>query len=157
MPKDSNTAKGTQTSTLLRRIFKANNLNSFMDENERELSMSSFTEHIEKLCEERSIIRREVIERAGIERSFGYQLFRGARKPSRDNVIRLAFGFGLDVEETQSLLKTAGKATLYPRIKRDAIILFCLSHKQTILEVQDSLHSHGLTLLGSENYESNER
>ena len=45
-------------------------------------------------------------------RNYAYQLFNGTRKPSRDKVIQLAFGFGLSVDDTQELLKVARQAPL---------------------------------------------
>ena len=145
------------TSTLLRRIFKAADLRSYLDENEKSLVAPTFTESLELLCQEQNMVREHVICRAGIDRGFGHQLFRGDRKPSRDNVLRLAFGLGLDVEETQTLLRCARRAPLYPRIERDAAILFGLSHGSTILEMQGALSDLGLTILGGERYEHYER
>ena len=72
-------------------------------------------------------------------------------------MLRLAFGFGLNVEETQELLRSAKKAPLYPRIKRDAAIIFGLSHQQTIMEIQSVLNDLELSLLGEEKYEHTER
>jgi len=141
------------TSTLLGKIFKAANLRSYLDENEKSLVAPAFTEYLETLCQERNMVREHVIGRAGIERGFGHQLFRGSRKPSRDNVLRLAFGFGLDVEETQALLRAARRTPLYPRIKRDAAILYGLAHHNTMMEMQASLNDLGLTMLGGERYE----
>jgi len=103
------------------------------------------------------MVREHVIIRSGIERSFGHQLFRGIRKPSRDNVLRLAFGFGLNVDETQTLLQLARRSPLYPKIKRDAAVLYSLSRKETIMEIQSSLCDLGLVMLGGEKYEHAER
>jgi hypothetical protein len=144
------------TSTLLRRIFKAADLRSYLDENEKSLVAPTFTESLEMLCQEQNMVREHVICRAGIERGFGHQLFRGSRKPSRDNVLRLAFGFGLDVDETQALLRAARRTPLYPRIKRDAAIIYGLAHHNTIIEIQTSLSDLGLTALGGERYEHSE-
>ena len=145
------------TSTLLRRIFKAANLRSFLDENEKSLATPTFTEYLEIQCQERNMVREHVIVRAGIERGFGHQIFRGSRKPSRDNVLRVAFGFGLDVEETQALLRVARRTLLYPRIPRDAALIYGLSHHNTIIEMQTSLIEQGMTPLGGERYEHSER
>lgn len=141
------------TSTLLRRIFKAPNLRNYLDENGKSLVAPTFTEYLEMLCQEKNMVREHIIVRAGIERGFGHQLFRGARKPSRDNALRLAFGFGLDVDETQALLRAARRTPLYPRIKRDAAIIYGLAHHNTIIEIQTSLSDLGLTVLGGERYE----
>lgn len=145
------------TSTMLRRLFKATNLRSFLTENENMLSVPAFPEYLDELCKQRNMVREHVIIRSGIERSFGHQLFRGIRKPSRDNVLRLAFGFGLNVDETQTLLQLARRSPLYPKIKRDAAILYSLSHKETIMEIQSSLCDLGLIMLGGEKYEHAER
>lgn len=157
MKANSETSIAVGTSTLLRRIFKAADLRSYLDENEKSLAATTFTEYLEMLCQKRNIVREHVIGRAGIERGFGHQLFRGSRKPSRDNVLRLAFGFGLDVDETQALLRAARRTPLYPRIKRDAAIIYGLVHHNTMIEIQTSLSDLGLTMLGGERYEHAER
>ena len=51
-------------------------------------------------------------------------------------------------DETQRLLRAAGKSPLYPRLKRDAVILYGIGKKLPILTVQESLTKYGLTLLG---------
>jgi transcriptional regulator with XRE-family HTH domain len=141
-----------RTSTLLRRLFKSPDLDTFLTDNNSSIYVPSFIDELRRLCEEKDIVREKVIRRSGIERSFGYQLFRGVRRPSRDNVIRLAFGFSLSVSETQNLLKHARKPELYPKIKRDAIILFSLSRGITMIELQNLLNENELTLLGDEKY-----
>ena len=146
-----------RTSTLLRRLFKTPDFGAFFAENKDSLHIPTFVEQLGRLCEEKGIVREHVIRSAGIERSFGHQLFRGARQPSRDNVIRLAFGFSLTVDETQELLRIARKSALYPKIKRDAIILHGLSHGKTMINVQSIISENGLTLLGGEKYDYAER
>jgi transcriptional regulator with XRE-family HTH domain len=98
----------------------------------------------------KELVPEQVIRKAGIERSYGHQLFNGTRKPSRDKVIQLAFGLGLDLDETQKMLQLAQKSPLYPKIKRDAAIVYCLTHDKDIMETQTMLHSLDLTLLGGD-------
>ena len=95
-------------------------------------------------------VKPRVIERAGIDRAVGDQLFSGRRKPSRDRVIQLAFGFGLDVEETQQLLKIARHTFLYPKIKRDAAIIYCLARNMGLAETQNVLADFDLQTLSME-------
>ena len=95
-------------------------------------------------------VPERVIKMASIERTYGHQLFNGTRKPSRDKVIQLAFGFRLGVDEAQRLLKIAQKSLLYTKIKRDAVILYCLNNQKSIIETQSVLETLGLTLIGGE-------
>jgi hypothetical protein len=146
-----------RTSSLLQKLFKAPSLKMFLAENKDAMYTPSLTEYLDRLCAEKSTVREQVISKAGIERTFGHQLFRGSRKVSRDNVLRLAFGFGLTEEETQELLDIARKARLCPKIKRDAVILYSLSRRLSIQEAQLDLNELGLTLLGGEKYEHSDR
>jgi transcriptional regulator with XRE-family HTH domain len=139
-----------QTSTLLKRLFKTRNLHTFLEQNQAFIQISDFSEYITQLCAARGLVPERVIKQAQIERSYGHQLFNGTRKPSRDKVLQLAFGFGLTVEETQKLLQIACKGALYPRIKRDAVILHCLARQKNLFETQDALAAFGLTLLGGD-------
>ncbi len=143
-------AKKIRTSNLLQRLFKASDLETFIEKNEAAMQTPSFHEYVSELCKEMELVPERVIRQSSIERSYGHQLFNGTRKPSRDKVIQLAFGFGLDVEGTQELLSIAHKSSLYPRIRRDAAILYCISHHMDIVEVQNVLQDLNLTLLGDE-------
>lgn len=138
----------TKTSELFNRLFEASSLEQFMKTNAAEMQIPSFSEYITSLCKIQSEVPEHIIKRANIERSFGHQLFRGTRKPSRDTVLQLAFGFEADVDTTQELLKYAGMSALYPRIKRDATIIYCLHNHLTIVETQTVLHEMELPLLG---------
>lgn len=138
------------TKLLLERLFQAPDVNTYLRDNAPLMSMPPFDRFICALCEELSISRAKVIAKSDIPRNYAYQLFNGIRKPSRDKVIQLAFGFGLDVDSTQELLKVARQAPLYPKIPRDIVILRCLYEKCSVIEVQQTLSSMGLMLLGRE-------
>lgn len=146
---ESETSK-TSTSMLLNRLFKASELTDFVARHEDALSFPTLTEHLEALCKEKQMLRVEVIRRAGIDRSFGFQIFQGTKNPSRDKVLQLALGFGLGYEETQTLLRIARKSALYPRIKRDAALIYCLNRHLSFTDAQALLSSMESTILGKE-------
>ncbi len=138
------------TSTLLKRLFKTASIMRFLNHFDREMENVSFDTYITELCIRKNVIPEHVILNGGIERTYGHQLFSGRRKPSRDKVIQLAFGFELTYNETQTLLKAARKSQLYPKIKRDAAVIFALKRKVGIVEFQNMLHDLKLPLLGKE-------
>ncbi len=138
------------TKLLLERLFQAPDVKTYLEDNAPLMKMPPFDRFICALCEELSVSRASVIARSAIPKNYAYQLFSGIRKPSRDKVIQLAFGFGLDVDCAQELLTIARQAPLYPKIPRDIIILRGLYEKRSVLYVQQALHNMGLTLLGRE-------
>lgn len=142
--------KNVRTSTLLRRLFKAPDLDNFIECHTNAMDVPQFHVYLKDLCCESGLVPEQIIKKAAIDRTYGHQLFNGTRKPSRDKVIQLAFGFGFKVDDTQKLLKLAQKSALYPKIKRDAIILYCLNNRKNILETQSILQALDQTLLGGE-------
>ncbi|MBR0355539.1 MAG: helix-turn-helix domain-containing protein [Oscillospiraceae bacterium] len=143
-------ADKVNTNTLMKRLFKANDLDTYLEGNESDLECPAFDALLKQYCEQRKMLPAHVIEQSQIERTYGHQLFNGTRRPSRDKVLQLALGLGLSVDETQRLLRAAGKSQLYPRLKRDAVILYGIQKKLPILAVQESLTKYALTLLGGQ-------
>ena len=142
--------KEISTSTLLRRLFKTPDLEQFIKSDIDEIEIPQFHVYILDLCKAKGWVPEQIIKKAAIDRTYGHQLFNGTRKPSRDKVIQLAFGFGLNVNDAQKLLKIAQKSPLYPKIKKDAAILYCLNCHKDVLETQSVLQALGQTLLGGE-------
>ena len=149
MAKDKSTPN-IPTSTLMKKLFKTAGLKSFMADYDGVFVTEDFATHLKELCAARYLSCAQVIHSCGIDRTYGYQLFSGVRQPSRDKVIQLAFGFPLSIEETQELLRIAGKSPLYPKIKRDAAILYCLRHRVGFCDVQATLQELNLPLIGRE-------
>ncbi len=135
---------GMSTNDLMKELC-TETLDDFM---KMDVTLTSFHDYIAQMCTDRGETREHVIKRAGINRTYGHQLFNGTRKPSRDKVIQLALGFGLDIEQTQQLLKAAQESQLTPKTKRDAAILYCLIHHLDVMEAQQLLANYNLTRLG---------
>ena len=137
-----------RTDKLMKRLLKASSPEEALAEDGAFIEKESFVDCVASLCAEKKLVPERIIRDAGIDRTYGHQLFNGTRLPSRDKAIQIAFGFGLNVEETQRLLRAAGKSVLYPRIRRDAILIYCLQQKKDIDSVQELLRKYDLTALG---------
>lgn len=137
-----------RTSTLWKMLCKASSADSFIMEHGKEIDLLSFHAYIRALCEERGEAPDRVIRRADIEKSFGHSLFRGSRRPSRDTVLQLAFGFRANLDLAQELLKHAGHSPLYPRVRRDVVISHCLMQGMSFQETQIMLSDKTLPPIG---------
>ena len=76
--------------------------------------------------------------------------------PSRDVLLAICVYLGATVEETQILLRYAGKAPLYARRKRDAIIWFALKKHQSLEDLNIYLAENDYPIL-SKLIERNEK
>jgi len=146
---DKKTSKNS-TKVLLNKLFNTPNLKIFMERNDQSMRVPPLHTYLMEICKEMGEIPEHVIKKSAIDRTYGHQLFNGTRNPSRDKVIQLAIGLGLDFDETQELLQVARKSTLYPKIKRDAAIIYCIRNRKEINETQEALQTLGLTPLSDE-------
>lgn len=78
---------------------------------------------------------------ADISKSYGYQILRGERTPGRDILLRTALTLQLSLKEAQRLLAIGGCGALYPKVRRDAAVVFALNQKMTLLETEELLSS----------------
>lgn len=137
-----NTANQISTQELLLILQEAEKLNPTLNDLSPQLNAPTFHAQLSLHMEERGITASRLSETAMLSRSFTYQLCSGERAPGRDIVLRLALVLKLAVSEAQQLLRIAQKGILYPRVRRDAIIIFCLNRKKGIYEADELLTSH---------------
>ena len=136
------------TDELLALLFKERNLEHFLQRNESAYLTISFSDYLNGWCKRHLEVPEQVIRRANLEKSYGHQLFSGKRNPSRDTVLQLAFAMKADLAQTQEMLKIAQRSMLYPRIKRDTVIIYCLHNHISLENTQIILQDLGLPLLG---------
>ena len=133
---------------LLQLLFMESSLDHLMTMDTDEMLLPTFAEYITQMAKKSGEAPERIINRANLDKSYGHQLFRGIRNPSRDTVLMLAFGFKADFTRAQALLKVARKTPLHPKVKRDMVIIFCLQHGYSIVETQIALSEYGLPLIG---------
>ena len=103
----------------------------------------AFAAYFSALLEEKGLERSDVVFDSGISRTYAYQILQGIRKPGREKVLALCIAAKLTVEETQRALTVAGAGALYPRHKRDAILLYALGNGLTVVETNLLLFENG--------------
>lgn len=115
---------------------------------------SSLGNYLLKLLSLHDCTPSEIIQKTNLSKSFLYQILNGTRAPGRDILIRIAFATGLNFQETQRMLAIAKRGMLYPRVRRDAAIIFCLNKRCSLQEVNELLESENETpLLRGEDFE----
>ena len=140
--------KRISTDELLKLLFKERSLEQFLQRNESAYLNTGFSDYLSGWCKAHQEVPEQLIRRANLEKSFGHQLFSGKRKPSRDTVIQLAFAMEVDVAQTQEMLKIARKSPLYPRIKRDTVLIYCLHNHISLVDTEIILSDLDLPVLG---------
>ena len=100
-------------------------------------------EYLQQLLDEKGLSRPRVVAEAGLNPTYGYDIFTGKKNPSREKVLPLAFAMKCTLRETNRLLQAAGVNELYVKNRREAIIIFCIDHGYTLMKTNEELFRFG--------------
>lgn len=129
----------SSSGNLLKALKVSDEDDEFLKRHINELSTGNLAKYIDLLLEEKQLAKPLVIKNSGLNQIYGFQIFNGKKKPTRDKLIALAIGMELTFDETQHLLNYAGFNTLYPKSKRDEIIIFALKKNLPVCEINTLL------------------
>ena len=136
-----------KTTEELLEILKSSSLEAYLKNNDDELIKNPLCNYLNALLDEKNLKKAAVIEKSGIFNIYAYQIFSGVKIPSRDKLICLCMGMDLTIDETQTLLKYSGYALLYPRNKRDSVIISALKSHDSVIRCNIMLDELGLSPL----------
>lgn len=107
------------------------------------ISNPSLTELLAALQQRSSLSVSDIAEQTLLSKSYIHQLFSGIRSPGRNAVLCVARVLKADLHETRTLLKLAQKGDLYPRIRRDASIIFAIERDYDLMRLEHLLNDIG--------------
>jgi transcriptional regulator with XRE-family HTH domain len=139
MPDD----QSLDTKQLMALLRDHSDFDRFLKSSGRAVSNPTLTMRLLSLLEERNMSVAQVADSAMLSQSFAYQIFSGTRKPGRNALISIALAMRLDLREAQHLLTLAQKGELYPRLRRDAAIVYAFEHGFTLEQAEELLQKAG--------------
>lgn len=130
------------TTQLLKDLESFDTFEEYENANRDSMISKNLSEYLTDLLNERNLTKAEVIRKAELIDGYAYQIFSGLKTaPKRDKLICLSIGMGLSVNETNSVLKIAGLSPLYPKIKRDSIIIINMNNNKSVVEINEALYN----------------
>lgn len=127
------------TDDLRQELMESPDLDQFLTDNQEDFDGGRIGEMLNALYQKHRISKAALARLSGMSEVYLHQVFAGRRNPSRSRLLCLCFGLDATVEETQLLLKHCGHAQLYPKNRRDAIILYGLANNMDLFDVNDKL------------------
>ena len=127
------------TDDLRQELMESPDLDQFLTDNQENFDGGRIGEMLNTLFQKHRISKAALARLSGMSEVYLHQVFAGRRNPSRSRLLCLCFGLDATVEETQLLLKHCGHAQLYPKNRRDAIILYGLANNMDLFDINDKL------------------
>ncbi len=132
-----------RTDELLKNLHSSTDINTYLKDNDTHITDIEFHDYLNQLLSERNLTKSSVINASNIQKNYGYQIFDGSKKPSRDKVLALALAMSLTLEDTNRLLHLSNNGILYPKLKRDSIIIFAIEKNYKLIYLNIMLDEMG--------------
>lgn len=121
-------------------VAEWNEYNETLSENSRYVSLSDY------FCgylRSHNILESNLIRASLIQRNYAYQILNGTKNPGRDKVLALCIAAEMNYDDTQRALALADVGKLYPRRKKDSIIIFALQQHLSVQQANELLYEEG--------------
>ena len=114
------------TDDLMKILRSKHSVEEYFDENDSEMFFGTLTEMLDFYRLRGGLSKGDVVRGSTIKREYCYELLRGdvSKKPSRDKVIMLCFGYARDT--------------------RDSIIIFSVNNGISVVKTNIKLAEYGL-------------
>ncbi len=128
------------TSELMKELEKKEiSLEEYFKNNPYTIENSDLKEHWHNLIEKSGLSSFDIINRSEFAYAYYYEVVGGKKIPSRDKIIRLILAMHLSLDDCQKTLRICGLSELYPRFRRDSIIIYAINHELTVFELNELL------------------
>ena len=145
--------KTTSTLTEVLQKTSPDNIAEYFFENEKYILKTDkpFAAYMRSMFKRKGIKQQDVFLAADISEGYGYKLIAEEKRTrQRDLILRLCLASGFSLEETQRALKIYGMVPLYPRMRRDAVLIVAINTgNYEIAIVDEMLAKHGMEPLYS--------
>ncbi len=131
------------TEELMNELLKANNIGEYLKDNSQYMVREELSTYLNNIISKKALVKSEVIKKTEFSEVMGYQIFSGTRLPSRDSLICICVAMEMTLDETQAILKIAGFAALYPKAKRDSVIIRGISEGKSVAGINEELYNLG--------------
>lgn len=132
------------TNDLYQELNQTSHIDKYLKDNDEFLIDSTLSDYLCNKFSQMNLSKSSVLKNADINEIYGYQILSGKRTPSRNKLISICIGAGFSLEETNEVLRVAEYSPLYPKLKRDSIIIFGIQNNQSIWVINETLFDHQL-------------
>lgn len=122
-------------------------LDRYFEENPTSFINVDIKEFWKNAVDTSSKTKSDIINKADLSYCYFYDVINGRKIPSKDKIIRIVLAMNLSLDDCQEALRISGKSALYPRIKRDSILIYAINKGYSIYQTNDLLAEHGEEML----------
>lgn len=132
------------TNELLKSLSAENcSLDNYFSDNDDSFVNEDIKEFWGNIISKNARSKSSIINKADFSYCYFYDIINGRKMPTKDKVIRLALAMKMNLDECQKALKLSGRSALYPRLRRDSILIYAIENQLTIFRCDELLEKYG--------------
>lgn len=120
-----------------------NSLDDFLDNSSESFIHPDIKAFWLSLIEKSNRSKSDIINKSDFNYKYFYDVINGKKTPKRDKVIKLCLAMKTGIDNCQAALKLSGKSQLYPKVRRDSIILYALKNEWSVFRCSTALAQYG--------------
>lgn len=133
-----------RTDELLEELkFKNTDIQEYIESNPDSFIQINLKEFWGEIVNNSGMSKSDIINKSDFSYVYFYDVIAGKKIPTSDKIIRLVLAMHLSLEQCQTALRYCGKSQLYPRIKRDSLLIYAITHGYTVYQAQELLSNSG--------------
>ncbi|MBP5260685.1 MAG: helix-turn-helix transcriptional regulator [Clostridiales bacterium] len=106
-----------------------------------------FNLYMKSILESRNMTIADLQRKCGIDRNYIYQIMDGRKKAGRDKIIAMSLGADMSLAECQRALEISKEGILYPKSRRDSVIIYALNNGMSVMELNGLLEEYNVPIL----------
>lgn len=115
---------------------------TYLKENENSFIQNDLSEFWNEVVETSGMTKTDICNKADVAWTYLYGIMKGEKIPARDTVVRLFIAMQAGYEKCQQALRLYNWAQLYPKNKRDSILIYALTHDLSLYMTEDLLNKN---------------
>ncbi len=142
-----------KTTVLMAEISKTSELDLYLKNNEKYMNApSDISKYLNEIIKNKGLKKSKIIEMSGLNKQYFYEILSGKKgKDFKQNtVLAIAISMGMNIDETQRLLKLCKAGELYPKRRRDAIIIWGINQNKNLTDIDCMLFDENEETIKSE-------
>lgn len=141
--------KPNKKTTELLNILKKESIkyDEYLCNNEEYFINGDVTVFWKKVIEEKDMKKSDIINKADVGYTFFYDILNGKKHPSRDTLLKIFIAMQLSIDTCQEGLRIYEWAALYPKVKRDSVIIYAIMHKYSLRMTEELLEANNEKVL----------
>ncbi|MBS7359257.1 MAG: helix-turn-helix transcriptional regulator [Oscillospiraceae bacterium] len=120
---------------------------TYLYDNQESFLDNDISQFWKKVTDLSGMKKTDIINKADVGYSFFYDILKGKKHPSRDTLIKILIVLSCDLDVFQEALRLYEWAALYPKIKRDSIIIYAINHSFSLYQTEELLQKNNEKVL----------